>query len=274
VIHILVGDEAAKNLELAFQEDENLRGEILVLRDTLGIGPLLPSAEEDWKTLRTNFWKTINPSFEEIVNDEEVLKQIIDKAVADEEPACFWMAPCVSDACAYYWLLPYFKAHPGMLHVIQIVGLPFLNEKGQLFYPNNFSYVLPKEFVKTKRLLKEVSPAEFEIDGDEWQRLSEENTWVRIYEGGKKVISKPNTHFDLLLTNCLTDTFAKAHKIVNETMKKITQTLSPQYLEWRLRELISEQKVVVNGDIQKGLKEFEVKTNSTVVDAEIEATQP
>ena len=40
MLHIIVGDEAAKNLKAAFELDENLQGEILVLKDTLGIGDL------------------------------------------------------------------------------------------------------------------------------------------------------------------------------------------------------------------------------------------
>jgi peptide deformylase len=75
-----------------------------------------------------------------------------------------------------------------MLHTINIVGLPFLNEKGQLFYPTNFSQIPAKEFLKTKRLLKEVTPAEYEVEGDEWARLQQENAWVRTYEGGKKIV--------------------------------------------------------------------------------------
>jgi hypothetical protein len=259
VIHFLVGHAAANQLQAAFALDENLSGEILVLQDTLGIGPLQRSEGQTFRQLRTDFWKTLDPHFKEEVEDQKRVLLTIARALREEEPICFWMAPCVSDVCAYFWLIPFFKDHPGMFHIININSLPFLNEKGQLFYPKNFSEVLPKEFVKTKRLLKEVTPAEYEVDVDEWKRLEEENTWVRVYEGGKKIISKPETHFDSMILNSVAFDFTKAHKVVHDVLKKNTQTLSDKFLEWRIRELIASGQLLVQGDSSKGFKEFEIK---------------
>jgi hypothetical protein len=261
MIHILVGHEAAKNLEEAFALDENLKGEIVVLKDTLGVGPIHPNEDEKFIEIRTSFWKDLDTSFpeEEQVLDENTIKLLAVKAQREEEPLCFWMSPCVTDVCAYFWLLTYLKQFPGMLHTINIVGLPFLNEKGQLFYPTNFSQIPAKEFLKTKRLLKEVTPAEYEVEGDEWARLQQENAWVRTYEGGKKIVSKDVSFFDTLIKNSLTDEFQKAHKVVNETMKKITQTLSHLFIEWRIKELIQANSIVINGDMAKHFKDFEIK---------------
>jgi hypothetical protein len=272
MIHILVGHEAAKNLEEAFALDENLKGEIVVLKDTLGVGPIHPNEDEKFIEIRTSFWKDLDTSFpeEEQVLDENTIKLLAVKAQREEEPLCFWMSPCVTDVCAYFWLLTYLKQFPGMLHTINIVGLPFLNEKGQLFYPTNFSQIPAKEFLKTKRLLKEVTPAEYEVEGDEWARLQQENAWVRTYEGGKKIVSKDVSFFDTLIKNSLTDEFQKAHKVVNETMKKITQTVSHLFIEWRIKELIKANSIVINGDIAKHFKDFEIKK---VGDSAIENNQ-
>jgi hypothetical protein len=261
MIHILVGHEAAKNLEEAFALDENLKGEIVVLKDTLGVGPIHPNEDEKFIEIRTSFWKDLDTSFpeEEQVLDENTIKLLAVKAQREEEPLCFWMSPCVTDVCAYFWLLTYLKQFPGMLHTINIVGLPFLNEKGQLFYPTNFSQIPAKEFLKTKRLLKEVTPAEYEVEGDEWARLQQENAWVRTYEGGKKIVSKDVSFFDTLIKNSLTDEFQKAHKVVNEILKKITQTVSHLFIEWRIKELIKANSIVINGDMAKHFKDFEIK---------------
>lgn len=260
MIHIIAGDEAAKNLEAAFLLDENLRGDVLILKDMLGIGPIELDAEMNHDEVRTECWKIMSPNqIDHTSQDLHNVLQLIEKAVAEEEPVCFWMAPCVTDVCAYFWLLPYFKKHADMLHTINIIGLPFLNEKGQLFYPKNFSEVVPTEFLKTKRLLKKVTVAEYEVEGDEWTKLQTESTWVRVYEGGKKIVSKELTYYDSLLSTSLTTEFQKGTKVVNEAMKKCTQTLTSVFLEWRLRELVTSQAVAINGDVEKGLKDFEVK---------------
>jgi hypothetical protein len=260
MIHIIAGDEAAKNLEAAFLLDENLRGDVLILKDTLGIGPIELDAEMNHDDVRTECWKIMSPNqIDHASQDQHNVLQLIEKAVAEEEPVCFWMAPCVTDVCAYFWLLPYFKKQADMLHMINIIGLPFLNEKGQLFYPKNFSEVVPTEFLKTKRLLKKVTVAEYEVEGDEWTKLQTESTWVRVYEGGKKIVSKELTYYDSLLSTSLTTEFQKGTKVVNEAMKKCTQTLTSVFLEWRLRELVTSQAVAINGDVEKAVKDFEVK---------------
>ncbi len=210
----------------------------MILKDHLWVGPLSSSNETEeisHDTLRSAFWNTISPQPEPwIMSDEANILSSLTKAIEEEEPCCFWLAPNVTDVCAYLWLLPFFKKHPSVLHTINVIGLPFLNEKGQMFYPNTFAQIPPKEFVKTKRLLKEVSPAEYEVEGDEWARLQAEQTWVRTHEGGKKVS-------------------------INEAFKKSTQTIPAAFFEYRLRKLIEAEAISVQGDVTKTSRDFEVK---------------
>jgi hypothetical protein len=268
MIHLIVGDEAAKNLEAAMELDENLRGEIIVLKDNLANGPLVKSEDENHNTMRSNYWKKLMNQEDLEYIDENTIKLLIVRAEREEEPICFWLAPNGTDVCTYFWILPYFKSHPEMLHTINIIGLPFLNEKGQLFYPTHFAQIPAKEFIKTKRLLKEVTPAEYETEGDEWARLQEENTLVRIYDGGKKIISKPNTYFDTLIQNSLGADFQKAHKIVNEVLKKNTQFPPAAYIEWRIKEMIQENTISCKGDTTKSARDYEIKKVGSPVEIE------
>jgi hypothetical protein len=91
MIHILVGHEAAKNLEEAFALDENLKGEIVVLKDTLEVGPIHPNEDEKFIEIRTSFWKDLDTSFpeEEQVLDENTIKLLAVRAQREEEPLCF-----------------------------------------------------------------------------------------------------------------------------------------------------------------------------------------
>lgn len=275
MIHILTTEEAAKNLEAAFEMDENLKGEILVLKDQLGNGPLSTEVDEEKQDEeRTAFWQQLSlHHMPHPIDDRQQMLNLVEKAVAEEEPVCFWMAPNVHDVCAYYWLLSFFRQHEDMLHLIKINGLPFLNEKGQIFYPKSFSEVLPKEFSKTKRLLKRVTPAEYEVDGDEWKRIVSENSWVRLYEGGKKIITKGAEYFDNLILSCIGNEFQKGQKIVGEAVKKAShQSLNPFYAEWRLRQLIEQGELITNGDPSKPLREFEVKKAGAASVDESDAT--
>lgn len=259
MIHLMNGADAAKALEAAFELDENLRGPIVILNDHLEFGPLQPEGEESLDALRTKFHAEISGQADIQSNDEATLLELLRKAQEEEEPVCFWMAPNARDACTYYWLLPYFKAMPGVLHSIQIPGLPFLNEKGQLFYPTHFGQVPAREFLKTKRLLKELSPADFETDGDEWQRLQQDGKWIRTHEGGKKLQSKEAHAFDHLITSAVGTDFQRASRVLQDALKKTNHPLLPVYMEWRLRQLIAEGKLELKGDSAKPLKDFEVR---------------
>jgi Protein of unknown function/Domain of unknown function (DUF1835) len=262
ITHILVGNEAAKPLQEAQLLDENLAGEIVVLKDTLGIGPLHVAEGETFSETRTNFWKSITPTWPDgqMVEDEKNVQMICD-SLEESDQVWFWMAPCVSDVMAYYWLLNYFKNYAGVLHCLFINSLPFFNAKGTLFYPKNFSEVLPREMVKCQRLLKDVSPADYEVDGDEWPRLIGENSLVRSHEGGKKIASRNDNYLDSFITNQFqfTNDFVKATKVINQAMSKITDTVSDSFIIHRLHVMIAEGKLETQGEGKKGLKDLEVR---------------
>jgi hypothetical protein len=98
------------------------------------------------------------------------------------------------DVTGYYWLMPQLKAYQGRVMILYLNNLPFINEKGQLFYPWSVHDILPKEAVKAKKLARQITLSEFEVDPDEWKKISDENATVRILEGGKKIVAKED-HF-------------------------------------------------------------------------------
>jgi Protein of unknown function/Domain of unknown function (DUF1835) len=251
ITHFIVGHEAAKPLQEAQQLDEQLAGEIIILKDTLGIGPLHVAEGETFSEIRTNFWKSVAPNWgaEQIVDDEQNIQKVIE-GLQEGDTVWFWMAPCVTDVMAYYWLLNYFKASPGVLHCIFINSLPFFNAKGTLFYPKNFSEVLPREMVKCQKLLKDVSPADYEVDGDEWPKLSGENALIRSHEGGKKIMSRNDNHHDGLILNQFqfANEFVKATKVITQALSKNTETVSDFFLMHRLHTLIAEEKLTTQGE--------------------------
>lgn len=259
MIHLISDEQNARPLLAAFDLDENLRGEIHIFRDDLSYGPLMPFAEKSFDETRTAFRQSWNKTDALPLQESADLQALLARAQADDEPCCFWLAPNANDVIRYFWLLPYFKNDPGRLHVISIGGLPFLNEKGQLFYPTQFAQVPPKEFIKTKRLLKEVSLAEYETDGDEWLRLQRDETGLRVHDGGKKIVSKPDNHIDAGLLLNLSSDWQKASKALNENNKKNAANWPVGFVEWRIRSLIEQGQLELKGDPQKPTRELEVR---------------
>lgn len=246
MIHIITGEQSAAQLREAFLLDENLRGDIFILNDYLHIGEILYTPEISHKDIRESFWKNILSEEETLPNDIDTIQNCINKASIEEEPVCYWMAPSARDICNYYFLLSFFKPHKGMLHTIQIAGLPFLNEKNQLFIPNTFAEIPPKEFTKTKRLLKEVSAAEYELDIDEWNKLMNENAPLRIYEGGKKIVSKDINYVEKGILNILSSENKKLSRLLNDFAKKYTWEMPTAFVKKRLTSMAQAGDIYCN----------------------------
>jgi Domain of unknown function (DUF1835). len=255
MIHVINGTENAERLKDAISLDDTLQGEIITLHDNPAFGPLSIENNDEY---RKEWYSSFQFDLSNITLNQEALASLLRSAVEQDEPVCLWIAPNAWDICTYYQMTYIFRKHPGLFHTIQIIGLPFLNEKGQLFYPTYFHQIPAKEFSKTKRLIKEVSTAEYEVDGDEWIKLASEHSLLRMYEGGKKIVSKEATILDNPIIYHTGDGFAKASKIVQEVMKKNNLQYYLPYLQYRTIQLI-EQGILIANDTNKSWKDIEIK---------------
>ena len=118
---------------------------------------------------------------------------------------------------------------------------------------------MPREAVKAQKLARAVTLSEFEVDPDEWKRLAEENATVRILEGGKKIVSKEENFYDQDLVRNITGEWQKVWRIVSNTLHRMKIKTGDVFLYWRLRNLVGEGKLAINGDISKGWKDVELK---------------
>lgn len=261
IYHFTVGDLAAMPLQEAVSGEPSLQGEVIVLKDILHVGPLQKEEGQTFSELRSAYWNETSHEKTPIeVSDMERVLEVSAAMYKDESiQAWFWMAPIPADVCAYHWLLFYLGRHQGRFHLINIAGLPFLNEAGKVFYPKSFSEILPKEIVKARRLARVVTPAEQEVDGEEWKKIVEENTGLRTHEGGKKLLSRDESYYDAQLLSFCSQQFQKASRIVSQAMSKFSIPTGDLWLGWRLRKMAEAGTLMLQGDTGKALKDWEVK---------------
>jgi hypothetical protein len=143
--------------------------------------------------------------------------------------------------------------------ILYLNNLPFINEKGQLFYPSWLHEIQPKEFVKAKKLARPITLSEFEIDPDEWRKIAEENAMVRILEGGKKIAGREESFYDGEILKNITNEWQKATRVLTNTLHRMKIKTGDVFLMQRMKQLITEGKIIVMGDIEKGWKDFDVK---------------
>ena len=262
IYHFVVGDEAARPLQEAVTMEPSMTGEVVVLRDILHVGPLQKEEGQTFSELRSAFWQDVAPNEKSpvVVDDTERLLQISAEMYKDSDiRAWFWMAPWPADVSAYHWLIKYLSRHNGRFFLVNLANLPFLNEAGKVYYPKNVSEILPRELVKARRLARLVTPAEVEVDGDEWNKIVSLNSGIRTHGGGKKLAVQDENFYDAQLLSFCSRQFQKAHKIITQAMSKQVIPTGDTYLGWRLRRMAADGQLELKGDVTKSFRDWEVK---------------
>lgn len=231
-IHIITDSEAAPTLEKVLNEQEN---EILLLRDTLNTGPL---HSEGWpfSQLRTAYFEQINGAASKSIDDLERLMAVSTRLSNGEDAmVCFWMAANATDVCAFYWLLHHLKKHSGKFSIINISGLPFINEEGQLFYADILSQLPEREIAKSLRLMRTITPSEWETLQDEWKKLREENALLRILKEGRTLQSVSEDYYDATFQKLNTKASRRVSTIIHQARQQLKYQVSASFLQYRLK---------------------------------------
>ena len=265
MIHIVFNTADIAALEQAIELDESLSGKIIEIKDDFAVGPLLDIYETEGYQARRDWWKEVlaHSPYEDqldIVDDKLTVHQLINALNHDEnEMIWLWMGQNAHDVSGYYWLMSQFKEYQSRIHVLYLNNLPFLNEKGQLFYPTHLSQIQPKEFLKAKKLARPITLSEFELDPDEWKKLCIENEGVRFLEGGKKLVSMHIGCYDKEILSLLTKNAQKLPSALTNILAKLKVKLGDAFVVGRLKALDAAGKLVFVGDWNKGWKDMVVQ---------------
>ena len=265
MIHIVFNTADIAALEQAIELDESLSGKIIEIKDDYAVGPLMDIYEAEGYQARRDWWKEVlaHSPYEDqldIVDDKLTVHQLINALNHDEnENIWLWMGQNAHDVSGYYWLMSQFKEYQSRIHVLYLNNLPFLNEKGQLFYPTHLSQIQSKEFLKAKKLARPITLSEFELDPDEWKKLCNENEGVRFLEGGKKLVSMHIGCYDKEILSLLTKNAQKLPSALSNIMAKLKVKLGDAFIVARLKALEEAGKLVIAGDWSKGWKDMVVQ---------------
>ncbi|MCH5599461.1 DUF1835 domain-containing protein [Niabella ginsengisoli] len=265
MIHIVFNEAEIELMQKVQELDESLAGSVIQIKDDYAVGPVAGIYETEGYQQRRDWWNQLleNSPYKEqsdLVDDKLTVHNLI-KALQEnkEEEAWIWMGQNQHDVCGYYWLMPQLREFQGRVHVLYMNNLPFINEKGQIFYPSWLSEIQPSEFLKAKKLARPITLSEYEVDPDEWNKLTQENAMVRILEGGKKIVSKGNDFYDAEILKNITGEWQKASRVLQNTLNRMKVKTGDVFLMWRIKILIQKGEVITEGDINKDWKSFDIK---------------
>jgi hypothetical protein len=269
MMHVVFNEPDIEVMSKAIALDDSLIGEIIIIRDDYAVGPLNDIYTAEGSAIRLDWWHAVllggdynNLITESKVNDALAVETIKEKLDDDKnEVLWIWAAQNKHDVCGYYWLMSQLQAYQGRVFILYLNNLPFINEKGHIFYPNWLSQILPREFIKAKKLARIISSSEFEVDADEWNKICTEDKLIRLLEGGKKLIQKEIDFYDAGLIQYITHEYQKAHKIIHQFLSKNKETTGDAFLLWRLKYILQDESYEVLGE-QKSMKDFEIRKSS------------
>lgn len=264
MLHIVFEQANVSALERAMELDERLLGEIVEIKDDYAVGPLGDIYGTEGYQARRDWWQKVlefSPYADQmnIVDDKLTVHNLLKQL--DEQPEqklWIWMGQNAHDVCGYYWLMSQLKDYQGRVEVLYLNNLPFINEKGNIFYPTHLHEIQPKEFLKAMKLARPITLSEFEVDPDEWKKICQDPLLVRFLEGGKKLVSKEVDFYDKDILANTTKDAQKLSKVLGNTLTKMKVKTGDAFLVWRMREMTTAEKLVVAGDWAKGWKEITV----------------
>jgi Domain of unknown function (DUF1835)/Protein of unknown function len=275
MLHIVFQHKDIDVLKQAIELDASLQGEVIQIEDDFAVGPVKDIySEEGWEA-RKQWWRKVleGGDYDGIADDGSVANDNKSSAFLVEslgnnpsEIIWIWAAQNKHDVCGYYWLMSQLREFQGRVFILFLNNLPFISEKGNIFYPVNLFDIPAKEFLKAKKLARPITPAEFEVDSDEWVRLCHEDMGVRILEGGKKLVSKEYHFYDDEIKKFIKGDWIRASKLVHQFLAKANHITGDAYILWRLKLIIEAGEVDVQGEL-KNMKDFEVKAK--VLDGQI-----
>jgi hypothetical protein len=265
MIHIVFDSNNVTALQKAIELDETLIGEIVEIKDDYAVGPIENIYETEGYQTRRDWWTSLlefSPYQDQInlVDDKLAVHQLLRTLEENhEEIVWIWMGQNAHDVCGYYWLMCQLKELQGRIQVLYLNNLPFINEKGSIFYPVYLHEILPKEFLKAKRLARPITLSEFEVDPDDWKKTCAENAMVRYLEGGKKIVGKDIGFFDADILSNITNEQQKLSRVLSNTLNRMKVKTGDVFIVARIRAFIASKKVVITGDWQKNWKEISLK---------------
>jgi hypothetical protein len=268
MIHIVFNEADVAVMKEAIKLDDSLQGDVIQVKDDFAVGPLRDIYTEEGIDARRQWWRDVLMGSDidgrvddGSVDDQQTVNELKEKLDTNQhEVIWIWAAQNKHDVSGYYWLVSQLADYQGRIFILYLNNLPFFNEKGNIFYPENLQQIPPKEFLKAKKLARPVTLSEFEVDADEWRKLTEQDKCVRLLEGGKKLVQQDVDFYDDELKKHITNEWQKAAKVISAFFHKAKHQTGDMFLLWRLKQILMTHAddYEVQGNL-KGLKDFEIR---------------
>lgn len=219
-----------------------MSGTVIPMMDLLHLGPLGNLAAQRFSEMRQAYWQSVgsqNMALRTVQDDEQILA-VAESMHRDEQAVVWvWGMHQPQDVCLYYWCLPYLTPFGQRLLVVDLSGLPFLDQGGKLFFPNVLSVLPARELQKARHLARPVTPTEAEAHMAYWAGIVAANGGVRILKEGRHIESHGDDYYDEALISTCGERGQRMQKIVRTLLRQQDWQVPEEWLYWRVQALVA-----------------------------------
>ncbi|MGG0664274.1 DUF1835 domain-containing protein [Viridibacillus arvi] len=251
-IHIVYGDSAAGSLKYALRLMKKTNEEkVIVVRDIFSIGPLNDiHARKGW--MQEHIFRDVDESYFPLQSDQL-------QSLQDDVSVCIWISDSAHEQVGLRFVMNELK---NAQNPIQIVNVSTQFKPIEpWFVPRTTGEVISEQLIKMMPYCEPVTKLEKTRYVNEWQQLSKTKNVLRYLEEDM-IISTEANYYDDFIIECAEflhrekldrkeeepEEFMKAARFVGEAYGKIENHIGDAFIEYRLRELITNGLFEVKGD--------------------------
>lgn len=115
--------------------------------------------------------------------------------------------------------------------------------------------IIPENIEKYVAAKRKLDLNEYKELLDRWAVLKEENSILRVIDGGK-VESVNQNYFDIYILKYTPKEFRNYMRTIGDVLGRSEDTISDEYIFWRIKELVKSGKIECNGEfgVTRGMK--------------------
>lgn len=252
ILHLVSGYSAFACLNESLKENKN--AELIDIQEYFTIGPLFNIEKKDGREKRVDYFTKLFKAIHAENMIDELQKNIstiaLEKLSNSTEPIVFWYSNDTNEQI----LLRAMCKH------IEYERISLINVSDVVIDDYEIIAVAqcsPQQLRQALQESRKITQKEHEQYAKEWDELMKSTSSLHVYDGNK-IVGKPDNYYDKhILAEC-TNEFLPASKIVGNSMGKIEENIGDSFLDYRLRELIKQGKIILNGELAP-LRDMQIK---------------
>lgn len=261
--HIVVGGVVEGIVKSAFATDDDnpYVGEVRKFRDDLSVGRIDRLMET--YTDRINWFAKITDGtdFGDYLKDrlEDYVRIDYEDTLTfePEDRIVFWHSGIVSEQVTLRYLAMRFSGRE--LWEVDASKLRIHYWNGMKVIPRALGECSPPELMEAIQHVQAIPEERMEQYRTEWKDLEKQSSVLRILEEGQ-IIPVEASYYDQVLMHAASDRFKPAAEVIGAVMGSADQIIADTYLNFRLRQLIEDQRMECQGSLYS-LGSYQVRLN-------------